>query len=265
MNNELMHPLAGRHVVVTGGSRGIGAAVAKELAGLGASLTLIGRDRARLEAVAASLPAIAGRARHVTVSADLTEESQARRALGEARSALGDPFGLVNNAGAAESGAFADAEVDVWRRMLDVNLMTAVFCSQAVLPAMIAAREGRIVNVASTAGLTGYRFVSAYVAAKHAMVGLTRALAMETARDGVTVNAVCPGYTDTELLAESVKRAAARTGKSEEDIRAIYAASNPQGRLIQPDEVARAVAWLCEPGQSSVTGQALVVDGGSIL
>ena len=264
MTNHAALPLAGRHVVVTGGSRGIGAAVARELASRGASVTLVGRDAARLRAVGDSL-ALAPGAKSAIFAADLTREDEAGRAMEEARANLGDPFALVNNAGAADSAAFVETGTDVWRRMLDVNLMTAVFCTRAALPAMIARGEGRVVNVASTAGLTGYRFVSAYTASKHALVGLTRALAVETARDGVTVNAVCPGYTDTELLAESVTRAARRTGKTPEEIRAIYAAANPQRRLIRPEEVARAVAWLCEPGQSSITGQALAVDGGSIL
>jgi NAD(P)-dependent dehydrogenase (short-subunit alcohol dehydrogenase family) len=265
MKENIVRPLAGRHVVVTGGSRGIGAAVARVLAERGASLTLIGRDAARLRAVVESLPSTAAGARHAMVAADLTREKDAARALDEARAALGDPFGLVNNAGAADSGAFLDTGADAWRRMLDVNLMAAVFCARGALPGMLAQGAGRIVNVASTAGLTGYRYVSAYVASKHALVGFTRALAMETARDGVTVNAVCPGYTDTELLAESVARASARTGKSAGEIRAIYQRSNPQGRLIEPAEVAGAVAWLCEPGQKSITGQTIVVDGGSIL
>lgn len=256
--------LAGRHVVVTGGSRGIGAAVARELAARGARLTLVGRDAARLRAVESSLRAAPG-ARHTTVSADLTDEAQAARALREAVAALGDPYGLVNTAGAADSAAFVDGDAALWRRMLDVNLMTAVYCTRAALPAMLARGEGRVVNVASTAGLTGYRYVSAYTASKHALVGFTRALAMETARAGVTVNAVCPGYTDTDLLAESVRRAAARTGRNADEVRAVFAAANPQGRIIQPAEVASAVAWLCDPAQGAITGQSLVVDGGSIL
>jgi NAD(P)-dependent dehydrogenase (short-subunit alcohol dehydrogenase family) len=265
MRENIVRPLAGKHVVVTGGSRGIGAAVARALAERGASLTLIGRDAARLRTVAESLPVTEAGARHATVVADLTRERDALRALDEARAALGDPFGLVNNAGAAHSAAFMDSGADVWKQMLDVNLMAAVFCARGVLPGMLAQGAGRIVNVASTAGLTGYRYVSAYVASKHALVGFTRALAMETARDGVTVNAVCPGYTDTDLLSESVARAAARTGKSAEEIRGIYERSNPQGRLIEPGEVAAAVAWLCEPEQKAITGQTIVVDGGSIL
>lgn len=254
---------SGRHVVVTGGSRGIGAAIAREFAARGASLTLIGRDAARLHAVADALGSTSG-ARHATFTADLTHEVEAERALNEARAALGEVFALINNVGAAESAAFVDTGAEVWRRMLDVNLMTAVYCTRAALPAMTARREGRIVNVASLAGLTGFRFVSAYTASKHALVGFTRALALETARDGVTVNAVCPGYTDTEMLAESVQLASQRTGKTPAEIRAIYAAANPQRRLVLPAEVARTVAWLCEAGQASLTGQAIAADGGTL-
>lgn len=254
---------SGRHVVVTGGSRGIGAAIAREFAARGASLTLIGRDGARLRAVADALVPVRG-ASHATFTADLTHEAEAERALNAARAALGDVFALVNNVGAAESAAFVDTSAEVWRRMLDVNLMTAVYCARAVLPAMTARREGRIVNVASLAGLSGFRFVSAYTASKHALVGFTRALALETARDGVTVNAVCPGYTDTEMLAESVQRASQRTGKTPDEIRAIYAAANPERRLVLPAEVARTVAWLCEAGQAALTGQAVATDGGTL-
>ena len=264
MNATASTPLSGRHAIVTGGSRGIGAAVARELAGRGADVSLIGRDPARLEATRRELESRFGR-RALAAPADVTDAAAVSRAILHAVEALGPPYALVNNAGAAESAAFLDSDDRLWRRMLDANLMGAVFCCRAVLPAMCARREGRIVNVASTAGLKGYRFVSAYAAAKHALVGLTRSLALETARDGITVNAVCPGYTDTELLAESVRRAAARTGKPEAEIRGVFAAANPQGRLVTPEEVAGAVAWLCDPAQAAVTGEPIVVDGGSLL
>jgi NAD(P)-dependent dehydrogenase (short-subunit alcohol dehydrogenase family) len=256
--------LSGRHAIVTGGGRGIGAAIARELSRRGAFVSLIGRDATRLETMRAELESRTG-ARALAVAADVTDAGAVARAIARAMDALGPAYALVNNAGAAESAAFLDTDDALWRRMLDANLMGAVFCCRAVLPAMLARREGRIVNIASTAGLTGYRFVSAYAAAKHALVGLTRALALETARDGITVNAVCPGYTDTDLLAESVRRAAERTGKPEAEIRSVFAASNPQGRLIKPEEVASAVAWLCDPRQAAVTGSPIVVDGGSLL
>lgn len=255
--------LAGRHVVVTGGGRGIGAAIARDLAAAGATLTLVGRTARDLEAVCVSLPA-RGASVHGVRVADVTDAGAVERAIGEATRSRGPVFGLVNNAGAAASGAFLDTDETTWRRMLDANLMGAVFCARAVLPGMVERRTGRIVNVASTAGLRGFRFVSAYVAAKHALVGLTRALALETARDGITVNAVCPGYTRTPLLEESVERASERTGRSAEEIVATYAASNPQRRILEPEEVARAVTWLCDPRQAGVTGQCIVVDGGAL-
>jgi NAD(P)-dependent dehydrogenase (short-subunit alcohol dehydrogenase family) len=251
---------AGRHVMVTGASRGIGAAVARGFASRGASVTLVARDMDRLRQVADAL-AVRGDARHVALEADLTRGLEAERVAAQAQAALGGVFALINNVGGAESAAFVETGDDTWQRMLDVNLMTAVFCSRALLPGMQERREGRIVNVASLAGLMGFRYVSAYTAAKHALVGLTRALALETARDGVTVNAVCPGYTDTEMLTESARRAAARTGKSVDDIRSAYASANPAGRLITPDEVAHSVVWLCEPAQGAVTGEAIPVDG----
>ncbi len=255
--------LADRHAIVTGGARGIGAAIARALAAEGARVTLVGRTRDRLEGARLALP---GRKdAHFAVVADVTDGHAVERAIGNACGHLGAPFILVNNAGAAASNAFMDTDEATWRRMLDANVMSAVFCARAVLPTMIDRGEGRIVNIASTAGLTGYRYVTAYTASKHALVGFTRALALETARGGITVNAVCPGYTDTDLLADSMKHAAARTGKSEAEIRAVFASANPQGRLIEPDEVARTVLWLCDPAQRSVTGQAIVVDGGSIL
>jgi len=251
--------LTGRHVIVTGASRGIGLAVAGRLAARGAVITLVARDKTRLEAARASLgPA------HAAVAGDVAVEAEAERAMDAAMDAHGAPWGLVNNAGTAEAAAFLASNSALWRRMLDVNLISAVTCTRRVLPAMQQAGGGRIVNVASLAALTGFRYVSAYVASKHALLGMTRALALETARDGITVNAVCPGYTETPMLEQSITSAAARTGKSAEEIRAVYAASNPGGRLVQPDEVARAVAWLCEPAQAALSGQALTLDDARI-
>jgi NAD(P)-dependent dehydrogenase (short-subunit alcohol dehydrogenase family) len=254
----------GRHVVVTGGSRGIGAAIARELAAAGARVTLLGRNAERLEEARRALERDCGGV-HTAFAADVTDGGAVARAVASASAEQGPIYALVNNAGLAESAAFLDTGDDAWRRMMDTNLMGAVFCTRAVLPGMLERRDGRIVNVASTASHRAYRFVSAYVAAKHALLGLTRALALEVAREGVTVNAVCPGYTNTDLLAESVRRASARTGKSEAEIHALYAASNPQRRVLEPGEVARAVAWLCAPAQRGVTGQSIVVDGGALL
>jgi 3-hydroxybutyrate dehydrogenase len=169
---------------------------------------------------------------------------------------------LVASAGAADSAPFLKSGDALFRRMLDVNLMGVVHGVRAVLPGMVGRGFGRIVAVASTAGLKGYPYVTAYGAAKHAVVGLVRALALEVAGKGVTVNAVCPGFTDTELAAASLERIVAQTGRSREEARAALVRHNPQGRLVAPDEVADAVLWLCGEGAASVTGQAIAVSGG---
>jgi NAD(P)-dependent dehydrogenase (short-subunit alcohol dehydrogenase family) len=172
---------------------------------------------------------------------------------------------LVNNAGQAASAPFGRTDAALWQRMLDVNLTGAYHCTQAALPGMLDAGWGRVVNVASTAGLTGYRYVAAYCAAKHGLVGLTRALALEVASRGVTVNAVCPGFTDTDIVADAVANIVRKTGRTAIEARAQLAAANPQGRLVQPDEVAHAVAWLCMPGAAALNGQAIAVAGGEVM
>ncbi len=246
--------LAGRHAVVTGAGRGIGAAIARRLAGHGARVTLMGRNTARLDDAAAALPGARA------VPCDVTDEVAVGRAFTDA----GAADILVNNAGAAVSAPFARTTIEQFRAMLDVNLTGAFLCSRAVLPAMVEARGGRIVNVASTAGLRGYAYVAAYCAAKHGLVGLTRALALETAAQGITVNAVCPGYTDTDMLQGAVAAISEKTGRSEAEARAELLKANPQGRFVQPDEVAAAVAWLCLPGNGSITGQAIALAGGEV-
>ena len=256
--------LAGRHALVTGGGRGIGAAIADELAGLGATLTLFGRSAATLAAKARALEAAHGV--QVTVAtADVGQPAEVAAAFAAAGAANGPPLILVNNAGAARSAPFLKTDRALWDDMLAVNLTGAFICTQAALPAMLAAGWGRIVNVASTAGLIGYRYVTAYCAAKHGLVGLTRALALELATKSITVNAVCPGMTDTDLIAGAIDNIVAKTGMSADAARGELAKTNPLGRLIDPREVASAVAWLCLPQSGAVTGQSIVVAGGEVM
>ncbi len=246
--------LEGRHVLVTGASRGIGAAVARVLAECGARVSLVSRRLAHVESVRRTLP----RAElHAAFEADVTDA----RAVKDVVTKLGPLYAVVNNAGGADARAFLESDESHWRHMIDVNLMSAVFCAQAALPGMLERREGRIVNMASTASLRGYRHVSAYTAGKHAMLGFTRALAIEVEKEGVTVNAICPGYVNTERIAESLRGAAERTGLSEDAVRERFAASNTGGLLIEPDEVARVVAWLVGPASSTITGRHIIVDG----
>jgi NAD(P)-dependent dehydrogenase (short-subunit alcohol dehydrogenase family) len=250
--------LEGRHALVTGGGSGIGAAIAERLAGEGARLTLLGRDAARLARQAERMGGVQA------VVADVADDAGVEHAFAEAAERFGPVSILVNNAGVAPSAPFVKTTRALWDEALAVNLTGAFLCTRAALPAMLAADWGRVVNVASTAGLKGYAYVAAYCAAKHGLVGLTRALAQEIARSGVTVNAVCPGFTDTDLVARSVETIVAKTGRSADQARAALASANPQGRLVTPEEVAAAVLWLCLPECAAVNGAALPVAGGEV-
>ncbi len=245
------------HALVTGGGRGIGREIASALTQAGASVTVLGRRRATLdETVAAGVA-------HFAVVADVADQAAVNAAIAEA--SRRQPIDiLIANAGIAESAPFGKSDAALFKRMMDVNFMGVVHTIQAVLPSMRDRRYGRIVAVASTAGLKGYAYVSAYVAAKHAVVGLVRSLALELATTNVTVNAVCPGFTDTDLVAGSIDNIMKKTGRSHAEAVAELAKHNPQGRLVTPAEVADAVLWLCGEGAGAITGQAIAVAGGEV-
>ena len=257
-------PLSGQHALVTGATRGIGAAIASSLARLGADLTLVGRDADGLNERAGEISGTHGVKAHIEII-DITDEDTVGAGFASAAAANGPISILVNNAGAGKSAPFHKMDRDLWDFMLTINLTGTFVCTQAALPAMLEASYGRIINVASTAGLTGYGYVSAYCAAKHGVVGLTKSLALETVTKGITVNAVCPGYTETGLVRETIENIVAKTGRTAEDAKAELASTNPQKRLVQPWEVAETVAWLALPASASVTGQAIPVAGGEVM
>jgi NAD(P)-dependent dehydrogenase (short-subunit alcohol dehydrogenase family) len=248
--------LSGKHALVTGGGSGIGAAIAQALAQAGATVTICGRRLEPLESSAA---------RHKNIfaqAADVTDEQSVAKLYEQMRNARGMPGIVVANAGWAQGAPAEDVTSELWTKTLNVNLTGAFY---SVKPALAAMRErgwGRVIFIASTAGLKGYAYVAPYVAAKHGVVGLARALTLETAKSGITVNAVCPGFTETPLLERAVARVSATTKRSETEARGALAANNPQGRFIKPQEVADVVLWLCDDGSASITGQAISVSGG---
>jgi len=255
--------LEGRHAIITGGGHGIGGAIAEALGALGASLSLMGRDALKLGAQAAMLSESGVPVE--TFECDVADEAAVTQAFAESRERLGDAHVLVNNAGQAESADFADTDRELWDRMLAVNLTGTYLCTRQVLPAMLAAKSGRVINIASTAGLRGYPKTAAYCAAKHGVIGLTRALALETAKSCVTVNAVCPGYTDTDMARRAVTGLSAALGKTPDEARSMLTRINPLGRLIRPEEVAATVAWLCSPDAAAITGQSIAIAGGEVM
>lgn len=251
-----MSQFADQHAVVTGGGSGIGAAIAKAMTEAGARVTLLGRNAERLRNKAQEL----GIESQVT---DVTDRGQVATAFAAAVEQNGTVTILVNNAGAAEAMPFSKMDDALWDSLIAVNLTGVYNCTKAAIGAMVEAGSGRVVNIASTAALTGYAYVSAYCAAKHGVVGLTRALALEYARKGVTVNAVCPGYTNTEIIEKAIDKIVAATGRSRDEALAEMVKVNPQRRLIEPEEVAATVMWICQ--QESITGQAIAVAGGEVM
>ncbi len=256
--------LQGQHAVVTGASRGIGAAIAATLARLGANLTLMSRSEAALTSQVAQLTqAYGGRAQAVPV--DVSDEARIVAGFTAAVGAFGPVQILVNNAGIAEAAPFSKTDRAFWQHLLDVDLTGPYLCIRQVVGPMVKAGRGRIINVASTAGHTGYPYVTAYCAAKHGLIGLTRALAREIARSGVTVNAVCPGYTATDVVESAITNIMDKTKRTREQAIAELVAHNPQGRLVTPEEVAEAVGWLCLPVAAAINGQSIMVDGGELM
>lgn len=256
----MTNSLRNEHVVITGAARGIGAAIAHALAGTGAKLSLVGRTRESLDKVAAQL-----RTETFVAVADVTDGAAVQSAFAQAKDRFGPVTILVNNAGQARSAPLHVGDESLWNEMLAVNLGSVYRCIRCVLPDMLQADRGRIINVASTAGLTGYPYVTAYCAAKHGVIGLTRALAIELARKNITVNAVCPGYTDTDLSRDAIAAIQKKTGRSEADVRAVFTAHNPQGRMVSSEEVAQTVLWLCANDVGSITGQSIAVAGGELM
>jgi NAD(P)-dependent dehydrogenase (short-subunit alcohol dehydrogenase family) len=252
--------LAGKTALITGGGRGIGRAIAERLAALGARVVVSGRTEAEITEAAAALGGLA-------LPMDLADRASIPRALAALEEALGGGRVdvLVNNAGVSEGAPFDRTSDELWDRMMAVNVHGAFALMRALVPAMIEAGYGRVINVASNAGLTGYAYSTAYCASKHALIGVTRAVALEVARSNVTVNALCPGWVETRMLGEAIARIADKTGRGEDEARRALASMSPQKRMVTPAEVAHLAASLCADEARSIHGQAIAIDGGQVM
>jgi 3-hydroxybutyrate dehydrogenase len=255
--------LKGSVALVTGGGRGIGRAIAMSIARAGGSVAVAARTAAEITAVAREIQRVGVGAAAITC--DVTDEASVARAVADVRERLGPIDILVNNAGLAESAPLSRTDSKLWERVLDVNLTGTYLCTREALPAMIERKNGRVINIASVAGKVGFMYTSAYCAAKHGVLGFTRAIALEVASKGITVNAICPGWVDTDMTTTSVARIVQKTGRSAAEARSALEAMSPQRRLVQPDEVATVAVFLAGPAAHGITGQAINVDGGEVM
>ncbi len=249
-----MQSLEGRHALVTGGATGIGLAITKSLHSAGARVTIASRNIERVNAVASELDGVTGVQLDVTDAADISAVFEQ----------AGPVDILVNNAGIAHAAPFEKTSLEQWSKIMAVNLTGVFLCTQAVLASMRESNEGRIINIASTAGLKGAPYISAYAASKHGLIGMTQSLALEFATTGITANCVCPGFTDTQMVDDAITNISSKTGRSGDAALAELVQYNPQKRLITPQEVADTVLWLCQDSSRSITGQSIVIGGGEI-
>ncbi|MEE2998494.1 MAG: SDR family NAD(P)-dependent oxidoreductase [Pseudomonadota bacterium] len=257
-------PLMNQHALITGGSRGIGAAISNALAALGANITLVARNKENLTKQAEHLENEFG-ATVFHCNANVTVEKEVEEAFSLAFKTMGPIEILINNAGIGKSMPFHKMDLAFWQKTLDLNLTGTFLCTKQVYENMRERGYGRIINISSTVGLRGYPYIAAYTASKHAVIGLTRTLALESVKKGITVNAICPGYTDTDLVAEAIDNIASTSGRDIDNIKTEIENMSPMGRLVTPEEVAESAAWLCLPSSASITGQAIVVSGGAVM
>lgn len=253
------------HVLITGGGKGIGAAISEAFASLGARVTIVGRDAKALSGHISRVKKKKSSVKMFAVKCDVTDENEVAKAFDKARAHFGPIQILVNNAGGTDTAPLGRTTTELWDEMLSQNLTSAFICSREVLGEMLAQSFGRIINISSTAGLTGFPYVAAYCAAKHGVVGLTRALSTELDGSQVTVNAVCPGFTETDMFKRALETAAKATGRSKTEIRNEFKAMNPMGELVKPGDVAEAVLWLCLPDQDLMSGKSVILPGGDVI